>query len=108
MRTLQATTVERIRELRKGRGMTQQELAERLKLLGASLDQTAVAKIESGKRRQLSLEEAFQFAMALDVAPLHLFVPTDSDDPIDIGPNMSVTPAEAREWIRGLRPLLWQ
>lgn len=84
--------------------MTQQNLADRLSQLGARVDRTVVAKVEKGTR-ELSLAEAFQFAWALHVAPVHLFVPTDSDGPINLGPNMEASPAEMRAWIRGLQPL---
>lgn len=104
MRTLHTTTIERIRELRNKRAMTQQGLAERLNLLGAHIDRTAIAKIESGDR-QLTLTEAFQFAWALDVAPVHLFVPTDDDKPIRLGAQLEASPREMRLWIRGKSPL---
>ncbi len=104
MRTLRETTIERIRELRLQRGMTQQGLADRLNQLGAHTDRTAIAKVEAGSR-ELSLVEAFQYAQALHVAPVHLFVPTDSDEPIQIGPNLQASPYEVRAWIRGGRPL---
>lgn len=94
-----------IRELRKRHGWTQQDLADRLNnQLGARTDRAAVAKTELGQRG-LSLEEAFLYALALDVAPVHLFVPTDSDEPIQIGPNLEVSPAEMRAWIRGTMPV---
>jgi transcriptional regulator with XRE-family HTH domain len=105
MRTLKDTTAERVRTLRKRSTMTQQGLADRLAQLGARIDRSAVARIESGER-DLSLEEAFQFAWALDVAPVHLFVPTDGDEPIEIGPKVQASPDEVRKWIRGRDPLL--
>ncbi len=99
MKTFRDTTIERIRELRLQRGMTQQGLADRLNHLGAHTDRTAVAKVENGTR-ELSLVEAFQYAQALHVAPVHLFVPTDSDEPIQIGPDLLASPYEVRAWIR--------
>jgi transcriptional regulator with XRE-family HTH domain len=104
MLTIRDTTNARIRELRQQRGMSQQGLADRLNLLGGRFERTIIAKIENGSR-ELMLQEAFQFAYALDVAPVHLFVPTDSDDAINIGPNMTATPAEVRAWIRGRYPM---
>jgi transcriptional regulator with XRE-family HTH domain len=103
MQTLRETTIQRIREIRLARGMTQQQLAERLSVLGSPTHQTSVARVESGKR-ELTLYEAFQYAYALDVAPVHLFVPTDSDELISIGPNMEAPPDHVREWIRGNWP----
>lgn len=84
--------------------MTQQQLADRISQLGVPMHQTAIARVESGKR-ELTLMEAFQYAWALHVAPVHLFVPTDSDEPINIGPSMEASPAETRAWIRGQLPL---
>ena len=84
--------------------MSQQGLADRLNLLGGTFDRFMVAKVESGKR-EITLLEAFAFAYALDVAPVHLFVPTDSDEPISLGPKMNATPAEVRAWIRGEYPM---
>jgi transcriptional regulator with XRE-family HTH domain len=99
--------IERIRQLRKRHAFTQQDLADRLNLLGAQTDRAAVAKVELGKRG-LSLNELFQYAMALDVAPVHLVSPPDSDEPISLGPNMTVSPDEMRAWVKGDHPLAWQ
>ena len=85
--------------------MTQQGLADRLGQLGARFDRTAVAKVEAG-RRELTLMEAFQFALALHVAPVHLFTPPDDDDPIWIGPLSEWSPDDVRAWIRGDYPML--
>jgi transcriptional regulator with XRE-family HTH domain len=108
MRTPHDVAIERIRQLRKRHGYTQQQLADQLNLLGAQTDRAAVAKVELGQRG-LSVNEAFLFAAVLNVAPVHLFAPTDDDDPISLGPNMTVTPHEMRRWVRGEQPLgSWQ
>ena len=104
MRTPDDTTRERIRQLRKTRhGWTQQDLADALNRIGAQTDRAAVAKVELGQRG-LSLYEALQYALALDVAPVHLIVPLSGDEPISLGANAEpCTPAELRDWIRGER-----
>jgi transcriptional regulator with XRE-family HTH domain len=108
MRAPHDVAIARIRQLRKRNGYTQQQLADQLNLLGAQTDRAAVAKVELGQRG-LSLNEAFQYAMALNVAPVHLFAPTDDDDPISLGPNLTVSPHEMRRWVRGQQPLgVWQ
>jgi hypothetical protein len=84
--------------------MSQQGLADRLNHLGARIDRTAVAKVEAGKR-ELAVAEAFMFALALDVAPVHLFVPADSEDEIQLAPNLWARPHEVRAWMRGFTPL---
>lgn len=98
------TTRKRIRELRKRHGWTQQDLAAALNELGAQTDRAAVAKVELGKRG-LALDEAFLYALVLDVAPVHLFTPIDSDEPIGLGPNVQCSPSEMRAWIRGQAPM---
>ena len=73
----------RIRELRQGAVRLSKSSPEVLNRIGAKTDRAAVAKTELGQRT-LSLEESFRYAVALDVAPVHLFVPTDSDEPIQL------------------------
>ena len=109
-KTLRQIMAGQIRALRKRRGMTQQDLADRLSHYGARIDRTAVAKVEAGATggkdsRELGLAEMFAFALALDVAPVHLLVPIDSDEPIRLAPNLEASPYETRQWIRGFMPL---
>jgi transcriptional regulator with XRE-family HTH domain len=105
MVTIRETTAQQIRRLRTRRGISQQGLADRLNQLGARVDRSVVAKVESGKR-EVRLEDAFRFALALDVAPVHLLVPTDSDEPIHLAPNLEAPPHQVRAWIRGFHPML--
>jgi transcriptional regulator with XRE-family HTH domain len=104
MRNLRTTARENLRGLRRSRGLTQQDLVVRLRQLGVELDRSSIAKVEAGKR-ELTLTETFAVAWALDVAPIHLLVPIDGDEPIEIGPKMQASPAEVRAWIRGQSPL---
>lgn len=112
----------RVQELRKRRGMTAKDLAERCRQMGApSVTASVIANIESGRpdehgrrRRNVTLEEWLILAQALHVAPIHLLVPVDSETEL-----MQLTPEEpdvlqgsrnvpagfVRAWVRGAYPL---
>lgn len=67
---------ERVKALRKGRGWSAQRLADEMKKVGISWDRSIVANLEYGRRAAVSVEEWLALAYVLDVAPLHLLVPT--------------------------------
>ena len=94
---------ERIRVLRKRHGWTEQQLADRLTELGSPMDRVAIVKVESGKRG-LPLDEAFRSALALDVAPINLFLPLEDED-VQITPRMVASSTELRSWVVGNQPL---
>jgi transcriptional regulator with XRE-family HTH domain len=100
----QEVAIARIRELRKRHAWSQQDLADVLNHYGAHTDRAAVAKVELGKRG-LSANELFLYALALDVAPVHLVSPPDSDEPLSLGPNVELSPKEMRAWVRGQWPV---
>ncbi len=107
MKTPEQTARERIRELRKRHGWTQQDLARELNLIGGTkIDRAAVAKVELGQRG-LSLSEFLRYALALDVAPVHLLAHPDGDEPLTLG-SFEASPLEMRAWIRGERPFFNQ
>jgi transcriptional regulator with XRE-family HTH domain len=94
----------RIRDLRRKRPWTQQQLSDRLMELGLPMDRAAIAKVEAGQRG-LPLDEAFAFALALDVAPVNLFLPLDLDEAVTVAPKVTATSREARHWVRGDSPI---
>src|ERR1700735_3817041 len=66
--------VARLRDLRRGQGMSAREVASRCAALGVpSLSRSTIAKIESGVRGLVTVEEAAALAMALGVTPSDLF-----------------------------------
>jgi transcriptional regulator with XRE-family HTH domain len=99
---------DQLRDLRKiAGGLTQDQLAERLRKLGSRLDATAIAKIETrtAKRRGVSLDEALEIAAALGISPAHLFMPRDKGAPVQIAPKLNLPGTVAREWLAGIAPL---
>lgn len=72
---------DRVRKLRKAKGLTQSELGQALGALGADMHQTTVAKIENGTRPTV-VHEVWALAKILDVdydALLPALTPPDHD-----------------------------
>jgi transcriptional regulator with XRE-family HTH domain len=93
----------RLREVRRLKGWTQQELADALARAGLDLSAFAITRIETGNRG-VSLDQAIAMAAVLGVSPLHMIVPLE-DERVQLAPQLTVTTAEARAWLRGQRPL---
>ena len=93
---------ERVRELRKRRGMTAARLAEEMTQAGVKWDRTIVTNLENGRRSAVSVEEALTLAYVLDVAPVHLIVPLSPDGWYAVTPDEYRTRNDrVRAWIRG-------
>jgi transcriptional regulator with XRE-family HTH domain len=90
-----------IRNARRSRGWTQQDLADRLAEIGYPLDRSTLAKLEATKKpRGISVNDALAISAALGIAPVHLFTGLGDDD-ITIGENLSASAVRVRWWIRG-------
>lgn len=69
---------QRVRELRALHGWSAATLATKCADVGApTLNRSVIANLESGRRDYVTIDEVLALAVALDVAPLHLMVPTD-------------------------------
>lgn len=99
--------IERVKELRRKRGLTAQQLAERMTKAGVPWEAGVVTKLETGRRKSISVAELLALAYVLDVALVHLIVSADDDGgaPYAMTPTLSVRAAQARRWIRGQDPL---
>jgi transcriptional regulator with XRE-family HTH domain len=92
----------RVREVRKKRGLTAAQLAEQMTRVGVPWKRGVVAKLESGLREAVSVEELLALASVLDVAPVHLLVPLDDDaQPYAATPTQVEAAGFVRDWIRG-------
>lgn len=70
---------QRVRQLRKAAGLTQQQLADRLSQWGRSYHQTTVAKLEAGTR-PTTLEELIPLSVALGVSQREFFEDPSPED----------------------------
>jgi transcriptional regulator with XRE-family HTH domain len=68
------------------------------------LDASAITRLERGTRG-VTLDDVLAIAAALGVSPLHLFVPLDNDERLDVAPGLTAGVLDTRAWIRGQRPL---
>lgn len=98
------TIAQRVKELRARRGWTAAQLGKEMEKYGPRWDRFAVANLETGKRKNVTVSELMALALALDVAPTHLIIPLD-DRPYKIAPNYTLPTLDAREWFRGNVPL---
>lgn len=89
---------------RRTRGVSAQQLAERVEALGGRLGRVAITKIETGKRG-VSLDEAFLLAAALNVPPPVLFFPLETGEHVAITPENVIHPNLATRWLAGEAPL---
>lgn len=101
----------RVKELRKRRGWSAERLADECARVGMpGFNRTVIANLESGRRKFVTVDEALGLAFVLDVAPLHLVVPTEADPAFSDDRYLPVSgdqdrdgwgiPA-ARAWVRG-------
>ncbi|MDG4809929.1 helix-turn-helix transcriptional regulator [Micromonospora sp. WMMD1120] len=98
-----------MKEIRTRQGITAEQLANRMRELGVPFDKTVIANFETGRRRFVTVQEAFALAYALNVAPINLLTPVadEMDDTYQVVPNGSATvrPLHVRDWLRGMVPL---
>jgi transcriptional regulator with XRE-family HTH domain len=91
----------RVREVRQKRGLTAAQLAEQMTRVGVPWKRGVVAKLESGLREAVSVEELLALAYVLDVAPVHLLVPFDDKTPYRATPTRVEPSGAVRDWVRG-------
>jgi transcriptional regulator with XRE-family HTH domain len=89
----------RVQERRKGRGLTQAELAHQLKAKGYLIEQSGVSEIETGKRKGgVPLELAFAIAEVLQAVPAHLLTPP-GDKLIRMSESIATDGPGLRQWL---------
>jgi DNA-binding Xre family transcriptional regulator len=83
--------------------LTQEGLAEAMRAVGIEWQRIVVAKLESGQRSFVTVEELLALCVVLEISPTDLLVPADVHDDQDyrIVPNATARAKDAREFIRG-------
>jgi transcriptional regulator with XRE-family HTH domain len=86
--------------------LTAVDLAERTKALGYPVNRVAISKIEGNLRAgKLDVAELLILAVALEIPPALLLLPTFPDGAVELLPRSSTSTLKAREWICGDAPL---
>ncbi len=93
----------RLRETRRALDLTQVDLAARVTAQGGVMTQTTITRLERGSRA-VTVDELFSLAAALDVSPLALLLPLDSDVSLRLDRHV-VTPRQLVDWVVGREPL---
>lgn len=96
----------RLKELRKRRGWGTAAFAEACAAAGMpGLTQSSIENIESGRRRNITIEELAVLAYALGVPPVVLLFPVGDVDQVEVLPGRAVDTWSAAKWFTGEDPL---
>lgn len=107
--TASDAVADRVRKVRLKQGLKATDLAQRCLELGVPhLTAATISNIETGRRdddgrrrRTVSVDELFALAAALNVAPVHLLIPLDSEAPYKVTPAREANAPDVRAWVRG-------
>jgi hypothetical protein len=102
-----------VRDARTHHGWKRSDLAARCASLGApQLTSAVIYDIETGRRdasgkrrREVSVGEWLTLALALDVAPVHLAVPLEDGDRLQLTSKITEEAGVLRVWMRGRHAL---
>ena len=86
-----------VRDLRRERGLTGQQLVDALAEVGLTISRSALTNLEAARRESVSVQEVFALAAVLGVAPIRLLVP-------ELGAAVELLPGRGTD---GTRLALW-
>src|SRR5690606_3894974 len=85
-----------------------ERLAQEMTRVGVPWERVVVSNLETGRRATVTVDELLALAYVLEVAPVHLIVPTDGDgEPYRVTPAgvPEVNRSRVRRWVRGFEEL---
>ena len=100
---------ERVRQIRRRRGLTAEGLAARCAEIGApEITRSVIANIETGRkgrdgrrRRDVTVDELLILAFALQVPPALLMVPLDGTETLQVTNDVQMGVLQAANWMAG-------
>jgi transcriptional regulator with XRE-family HTH domain len=94
-----------IRQRRKARGMSAEDLAAACTDLGMPIPRSTLADLENGRRASISVAEWLAIAAALDVPPVMLLCPVGAAETAEVLPGAEAPAFRAAQWVAGEAPL---
>ncbi|WP_435270613.1 helix-turn-helix domain-containing protein [Streptomyces sp. 1222.5] len=97
-----------VQRLRKARGLTTYQLAQKLAEIGRPIPQSGISRIESGARR-VDVDDLTALALALGVSPSALLITRTltPDEAVGVTGVGEVPALAAWDWADGLTPLVY-
>ena len=94
---------ERVAEVRRAQGITQEALAEAMQGVGIDWGRVVVAKLEKGIRPFVKVDEFLALCVVLEISPVDLLVPIYLGEyqPYRVAPDVAAAAGNVREWVRG-------
>jgi 8-oxo-dGTP pyrophosphatase MutT (NUDIX family) len=97
--------IENLAQLRAERRLTYRQLADRLEQLGRPIPTLGLSRIEKGNRR-VDVDDLVALAVALDVSPATLLLPSDTGipdggDEVELTGRLRLSGYAARQWMAG-------
>jgi transcriptional regulator with XRE-family HTH domain len=81
--------------------MSAQQLADECSRLGSAISRSTIAKLESGSRAFVTLDEVLVMAVALDVPPALLIAAVGTRQDAEVLPGQNLSPWDAARWFAG-------
>lgn len=96
----------RVFELRRSSGWSQEELGQHIASLGLpGWGRTAVAKLENGSRKAVSVQELLALALVFGVPPVILVADPRQPGTVPVAAGLDVDPWDALAWLTGTATL---
>jgi transcriptional regulator with XRE-family HTH domain len=92
-----------VRAARQERGLSLQQLAERLRELGLGYDKAKLSRIENGQA--VTVTEWLELSAALAYPPLLLVLPVGLAEPVEVLPGQPLHADRVSQWIEGAASL---
>lgn len=93
-----------IRQQRKNRGLSVQELSDACTALGSPVTYSTLVNLENGRRISIDLADLLLIAKVLDLPPISLIFPPRAESTVESLPGRTEHPWEALAWFAGETP----